>query len=88
MVDPKSGRRSKYSSGEGSTDHIEYFEEKKGRVNVIEKVDSSSSEEDFHTRPVQSAKDLVTEVIRAEDDPTLNPWTFRTWFLGKYGSLH
>lgn len=32
--------------------------------------------------PAETAQDLVTEVIHAEDDPTLNPWTFRMWFLG------
>lgn len=29
-----------------------------------------------------TAEDLVTRVINVEDDPTLNPWTFRTFFLG------
>ena len=33
--------------------------------------------------PAETANDLVTEVIHATDDPTLNPWTFRVWFLGK-----
>ncbi|TID15601.1 OPT superfamily oligopeptide transporter [Venturia nashicola] len=32
--------------------------------------------------PAETAKDLATEVIHAEDDPGLNPWTFRVWFLG------
>ena len=32
--------------------------------------------------PAETAEDLVTEVIHAQDDPTLNPWTFRMWFLG------
>jgi OPT oligopeptide transporter protein len=32
--------------------------------------------------PPETARDLVTEIIHAEDDPTLNPWTFRMWFLG------
>jgi hypothetical protein len=36
---------------------------------------------------VHSAKDLVTTVIGLEDDPTLNPWTFRAFFLGKYQPL-
>jgi hypothetical protein len=40
-------------------------------------------EEQF-TAPVESPKDIVTEVIHAEDDPDLNPWTFRTWFVGEY----
>jgi hypothetical protein len=32
--------------------------------------------------PAETARDFVTEIIHAEDDPSLNPWTFRTWFLG------
>jgi hypothetical protein len=35
-----------------------------------------------YSEPVETAEELVTEVIHVEDDPTLNPWTFRTWFLG------
>lgn len=38
---------------------------------------------EHYNAPVQSAKDLITEVIHARDDPTLNPWTFRVWFLGE-----
>jgi hypothetical protein len=46
----------------------------------------SIGEEDSETynTPAETAKDLVTEVIHAEDDPTLNAWTFRVWFLGKH----
>lgn len=32
---------------------------------------------------VNGAEDLVTQVLHVEDDPTLNPWTFRMFFLGK-----
>lgn len=31
---------------------------------------------------VSSAKDIVTQVLSLDDDPSLNPWTFRMWFLG------
>src|SRR5690349_3176338 len=34
--------------------------------------------------PASAAIDLVTEVIKAEDESTLSPWTFRTWFIGTY----
>jgi hypothetical protein len=72
------------SKNGGSTNHIEFLENKKGKVDIIEKLESSSSstEEEF-VKPVKTPKDLVTEIILAEDDPTLNPWTFRTWFLGE-----
>jgi hypothetical protein len=39
--------------------------------------------EEYFTTPVETAKDLITEVIHVTDDPSLNPWTFRTWFLGE-----
>jgi len=31
---------------------------------------------------VSTAEDLVTRIINVEDDPTMDPWTFRTFFLG------
>ncbi|KAF2090416.1 OPT superfamily oligopeptide transporter [Saccharata proteae CBS 121410] len=31
---------------------------------------------------VEGAKDLVTTVIHVEDDQSLNPWTFRMFFIG------
>jgi hypothetical protein len=39
-------------------------------------------DEEHYNAPAETAEDLITEVIHATDDPTLNPWTFRTWFLG------
>jgi len=40
--------------------------------------------EEHYNVPAETAEDLVTEVIHVRDDPTLNPWTFRVWFLGRY----
>ncbi|THY02860.1 OPT superfamily oligopeptide transporter [Aureobasidium pullulans] len=31
---------------------------------------------------VETAEDIVNQVLSVEDDPTLNPWTFRMLFLG------
>ncbi|KAF2768319.1 OPT superfamily oligopeptide transporter [Teratosphaeria nubilosa] len=38
----------------------------------------------FHkvTEPVETAKDIVTQVLHVDDDPTLSPYTFRLAFLG------
>ncbi len=33
---------------------------------------------------LDTAEDIVTKVIDLEDDPTLNPWTFRMFFLGMF----
>jgi OPT oligopeptide transporter protein len=44
-------------------------------------LDIESGENEWNA-PAETAEDLITGVIHAEDDPTLNPWTFRMWFLG------
>jgi hypothetical protein len=40
--------------------------------------------DEHYDRPAETAEDLVTEVIHVRDNPSLNPWTFRTWFIGKW----
>lgn len=34
--------------------------------------------------PLETAEEIVTHVIHVDDDPTLNPWTFRMFFIGEY----
>ncbi|KAF4340976.1 OPT superfamily oligopeptide transporter [Fusarium beomiforme] len=31
---------------------------------------------------IESVEDFITKVLHADDDPSLNPWTFRMWFIG------
>lgn len=31
---------------------------------------------------VQNMEEIALYALHVEDDPSLNPWTFRTWFLG------
>jgi hypothetical protein len=33
--------------------------------------------------PIATAEEIVTHVIHVDDDPTLNPWTFRMFFIGE-----
>lgn len=37
---------------------------------------------DSNGRLVVETSELAVTVIHVDDDPTLNPWTFRTFFLG------
>lgn len=37
----------------------------------------------YITKPVETAKDLTTQVLHVQDDPTLSPYTFRLFFLGE-----
>ena len=43
---------------------------------------ASDASEPDEGRVVHNAADIVTQVLSLEDDPSLNPWTFRMWFLG------
>jgi hypothetical protein len=53
----------------------------KPEANAPAHLDVENGENEWNT-PAETAEDLITGVIHAEDDPTLNPWTFRMWFLG------
>lgn len=33
---------------------------------------------------LDTAEDIVTTVIHVDDDPTINPWTFRMFFIGEF----
>jgi hypothetical protein len=35
------------------------------------------------TRPLETAEDIVTNVIHVDDDPSMNPWTVRMFVVGK-----
>jgi hypothetical protein len=48
-----------------------------------------TSDDDFADKnvPVETAADLVTQIIHLEDNPDEASLTFRTWFLGKRDTL-
>jgi hypothetical protein len=50
---------------------------------IIAPVYALGEDGERYNAPPETATDLITEVLHAQDDPSLNPWTFRTWFLGK-----
>jgi len=68
-----------------SAQHVEYIGGEKG-ANVVERVESDSSslshDGKVYTKPPTTARELVTEILAVEDDPSLNPYTFRMFFLG------
>jgi hypothetical protein len=70
---------------QSSTERIEFIADdgKKGNISTVEYAGSSDEEKLVPTKKeVRSARDLVTEVLAVEDDPSVNPWTFRMWFIG------
>jgi hypothetical protein len=69
-----------------STQHVEYIGGEKSDINVVERVESDSSslshDEKTRIKPPTTARELVSEILLVEDDPSLDPFTFRMWFLG------
>jgi hypothetical protein len=60
--------------------HIEYLD-KAQNLSTTDSDNDIEAEKESKGR-LDNARDLVTEVLSLEDDPTLNPWTFRMWFIG------
>ena len=60
--------------------------EKKADFGTLEKVHYSTTDVESTTKTdtavLQTERDIVTHVISVCDDPSLNPWTFRSFFLG------
>lgn len=68
------------------TERVEYVGSEKSDIGVVEKAvtDGSnlSQDEKTHSKPPTTARELVTTILTVEDDPSINPFTFRMWFLG------
>jgi hypothetical protein len=45
--------------------------------------DASKEDHFGEVEVLLDAKDVLTHVIHVDDDPTLSPWTFRAFFLGR-----
>jgi hypothetical protein len=76
-----------FSEEKSSEEKLERIDSYSSDVSIVEKLDDESrsipdDEKDHHNKPPTTARDLVTEVLSVDDDPTLSPWTFRTWFIG------
>jgi hypothetical protein len=49
---------------------------------LYSKTDVESTTETDCIEVLQNERDIVTHVISVEDDPSLSPWTFRSFFIG------
>ena len=59
-------------------------DESSGEIENVPPTYNAEAEDHFgETAVVRTAKDLVTHILHVQDDPSLNPWTFRMVFLGK-----
>jgi hypothetical protein len=83
------------SIGVTSSDKNSYeLKDLSGKEGGIFEVKEDSSEnlpdydresDDFaNVKQAETAKDLVTQVIHVDDDPTQSPYTFRLFFLGMF----
>ncbi|KAG1875141.1 OPT oligopeptide transporter protein-domain-containing protein [Suillus tomentosus] len=49
---------------------------------VNEDIETSTGEDTDEITVLQNERDIATHVISVDDDPSLNPWTFRAFFIG------
>ena len=45
-------------------------------------VESTTCADVNNSGVLQNERDIVTHIISVGDDPSLNPWTFRSFFIG------
>jgi hypothetical protein len=45
-------------------------------------VETATVEADSEEGVLSTERDIATHVISVDDDPSLNPWTFRAFFIG------
>ncbi|KAG2099571.1 OPT oligopeptide transporter protein-domain-containing protein [Suillus discolor] len=45
-------------------------------------IETSTGEDTDDIAVLQNERDIATHVISVDDDPSLNPWTFRAFFIG------
>jgi hypothetical protein len=69
FVDDKTGHETRESSMDGHVPHV--YE-----------LDNMVRDEDG--RIIVETSELAVTVLHVDDDPTLSPWTFRTFFLGMH----
>ena len=61
-------------------------DEKQGDFKTSEKIPHSNTDVESITGTdsiiLRDERDIVTRIISVDDDPSLTPWTFRSFFLG------
>jgi hypothetical protein len=71
----------------GFVEHIEKVDSKiTADVTEVERLTGAQilpyEDDNNYIVPPTTARDIVTEILAVEDDPSQNPWTFRMWFIG------
>ncbi|KAG1905875.1 OPT oligopeptide transporter protein-domain-containing protein [Suillus fuscotomentosus] len=56
--------------------------EKSKSYRVNGDIETSTGEDTDEITVLQNERDIATHVISVDDDPSLNPWTFRAFFIG------
>jgi hypothetical protein len=74
----------KHNNLEVSKHENHYSDAKKQdvQVHLAETISQEEEKNPAIRPPPASARELVAQILTLEDDPSLNPWTFRMWFIG------
>jgi hypothetical protein len=67
---------------ESDAQRIEFFTDREKNANGSINSESEGEKESHKKKAPKTARELVSEILMVEDDPTVNPWTFRMWFIG------
>ncbi|TGO63501.1 hypothetical protein BOTNAR_0099g00280 [Botryotinia narcissicola] len=84
VYDEKSHEAPVVTKNPESIDSKDAKNDKFGETPYETEISSGSDEEGRggEVTALETAEDIVTAIINVDDDPTLNPWTFRMFFIG------
>jgi hypothetical protein len=63
------------------------FDSEQGHVTEIPGFDTENQEGTVVEAKATDQSVIGSTALHVQDDPSLNPWTFRFWFLGMYKEL-
>lgn len=67
-----------FSANDSREKPLDVVNEKAG----LKRVDVESLADSSDVGVLDNERELASHVISVHDDPSLNPWTFRSWFIG------
>ena len=85
MASTRFGRKSPkvtVDSDSASTTSLELQKLDEKSTESLVRYETQDAELAGEKRVVANMEDIALKALHIDDDPTLNPWTFRTFFLG------
>lgn len=84
MAGTRSGRKSAETMDSAKTSSFEKTKSEVASTESLVRYETWDAEKNGEQEVVANMETIALKALHVDDDPTLNPWTFRMFFLGEY----